>query len=128
MATTEERIARLEASLRRCRIGFLGLLLCVGAGLVVGAGEASDAEQNAVLQVRELRVVDDNGRVRIILNGSDDEKAASLEMQDSEGKTRISLSTMPNGMAALFINDRREEVRYAAAVMENGKAIHEVQK
>ncbi len=78
----DERVAALERSVRRWRlVGMAGLLLAVGASAAVGVSWAGRGK------VRQLTVVDDAGRERIVLDGS------TLELRAAEGGARLRLTS-----------------------------------
>jgi hypothetical protein len=102
--TTEERLAGLERSLARARLGILALgALLVGA---LAAGAARVSVPSDELRTRRLVVVDVEGRPRVIL-GQDRadadriSRAAGLFLYDVRGAERGGFSSFADGSVVL---------------------------
>src|SRR5438093_13718009 len=87
----EERILRLERSVRQLRAA-LAAVVVAGAALAVASLSSRDT-----LRLRELSVVDANGRVRIALSAAKENVA--LEHYDADGRMRISEGVDADGKA-----------------------------
>lgn len=74
------RLAALERSQRRLRHLVLALVLALLAGLLVGAGD------DGVLVGRTLKLLDEQGRVRVLAT-----PASGLSFLDADGKARAIL-------------------------------------
>jgi hypothetical protein len=86
--TLERRIIELE---RRCRALGISLAVIVAAGALVGLAGASanKSANNAELRVSRLEVVDQHGKVRIVLGATDeDQKHFEISMNDGGGIQR----------------------------------------
>jgi len=89
--TVEQRIANLE---RRCRIlmsCLIGMVAIGGIAFLLGAA-APDAPDS--LTARELKIVDETGKVRIHLGGTkerDGNEYFFLAMTDKDGKQTVGL-------------------------------------
>jgi hypothetical protein len=107
-----DRIDRLERSLRRWKVGTLAAV-----GLAFGAGAAQDSTPQ-FLTVRELKLVDEKGVVRmvidpdrgtegpaIIMYGKDGKTAATWKVDDTQRYSEIRFFDPKTGKATIGIDD-----------------------
>ncbi len=92
--TLANRLAALELAHRRLRRITLVLGTILVAGVLVGAGAATDV----VLKGRTLQLVDANGRVRILANA-----ASGLSFLGADGKVRAILGLDGEDTPALVL-------------------------
>jgi hypothetical protein len=112
----EERIAHLERSVAQLRMALMA------GGVVLGAGLAFTVFGGApaALSVRELSVVDAEGKPRIALSAATGE--ATLELLDRSGKVRLAQTTDADGKAAWTLFDPQGERRIGAVAFGDGDA------
>ena len=94
-----ERLDRMERQLRRWRRAALAGL-GVGVCLVAGAMQGPPAKE---LSVKTLRIVDDQGKDRIVLTA--DPEKADLTLFDPSGKSRLTLDVAKDRRPVLFFAD-----------------------
>jgi len=111
----EERLRRLEGSVRRLRIALAAAALA-GATLAL----ASFASRGGRLSVRELAVEDADGKVRISLTAAKTNPA--VEHYDAEGRLRISEGVDADGKAGWTLLDTSGRRRVGAAAFADGDA------
>lgn len=110
--TLAERLAALERAHRRLRRVTLALGAILAAGVLAGAGAASDA----ILKGRTLQLVDAEGRMRILANA-----ASGLSFLGADGKVRaiLGLDGEDTPGLVLYGNDSRAILNVTA----NGPAL-----
>lgn len=111
-----ERIAALERSVAQLRTMLLAGAVVMGAGLALAFFRGSPS----ALSVRELTVVDAEGKPRISLSAASGE--ASLELLDRGGKVRVAQTTDADGKAAWTLFDPQGERRIGAIAFGDGDA------
>jgi hypothetical protein len=117
--TIEERVERLERQNHRLRRG-LGLLV---AAVLAGCGLGLSAEESDELTLRKLTMIDEEGRVRIVLGAPDSPPGAyKVQHFDTTGKRRISAWTARNGAAGVTLNGAESGVRMSMTTVSNGTA------
>ncbi|WP_243048388.1 hypothetical protein [Dyella sp. RRB7] len=106
-AVHEDRIARLERSLRRTQWSVLGLLILVVALALAWYGIGGVAQREIV--TKRIAVVDDTGAIRIRI-GEDQKdtqrasRAAGVVLYDTTGHERGGMATMANGRVAFGLD------------------------
>jgi hypothetical protein len=106
-AVYENRIARLERSLRRTQGGVLGLLIVVVALGLAWYGVGGIAQHQIVAQ--RIVVVDDSGAVRVRLGQDKTDskrvsRASGVVLYDGTGHERGGMATMDNGRVAFGLD------------------------
>ena len=120
--TIEQRLNRLERQNRRLRLG--GMVLLLGIGAVFLMGQANGEPGNLI--VRSLKVVDDGGKVRLLLQGTGNqlttwdqnggprvrlwggvEMGSRVELNDTFGFNKIRLSVMKVALRGNMARPRR---------------------
>lgn len=106
--TLAERLAALERAHRRLRRVTLALGAILAAGVLAGAGAASDA----ILKGRTLQLVDAEGRMRILANA-----ASGLSFLGADGKVRaiLGLDGEDTPGLVLYGNDSRAILNVTAS-------------
>lgn len=104
----EDRIASLERSLRRARLTFRGVAVCLFLAVAVGFTQGS-AETTDEVRTRRLVIVDDDGHERIVLAQDPPDtdrmvRAAGLTLFDAKGSERAGFSTMEDGSVVLALD------------------------
>lgn len=139
--TIEQRINRLERQNRRLKLG--GMFLLLGIGAVFLMGQANGEPGNLI--VRSLKVVDDGGQVRLLLQGTGnqlttwdqnggprirlwghDGAGTRLELNDGFGRTKIMLSVMDtDGLSAAraVLSDSKGIARAGISVWKKGSSV-----
>lgn len=87
--TLEARVRRLE---RTNRILVLGLTAALGVSALMGARSRTQPDE---ITVHRVRIVDDQGRVRMDLRHDDEE--TGLFIMDAEGDTRLGAAQFAHG-------------------------------
>ena len=99
MDNLESRIRALEASNRRQRYSITALAaIIVGGAFIAATRPVGDATFGTVT-CKNLKIVDDNGKMRISAR-IDADSAAGIALYDKSEKGRILASTDANGSAS----------------------------
>ncbi len=103
---------RLEKLERRVRMTLAGWVVSLAVIVLLGAASQHAASQPAVLRVRSLEIVDQEGRPRIVLSADQVPGRSELRpgvtgiwLLDTSGRHRAMLSTTPDGFASLSFAD-----------------------
>jgi hypothetical protein len=109
-----ERLDRMERALRRWRWG-AGIVLTLGT-VAVAAAMADPAARE--LRVQTLRIVDQEGKDRIVLSA--DKKSADLTLLDPDGKGRLTLDIASDHKPMLQFSEAGEEKGNLTIGIEEG--------
>lgn len=98
--TLEQRLTRLERTVRRQRLGLIALGLGAGSAMLV----AATSSRPGTIEARAIRIVDATGKPRILLGAPtpaegrerQDGQTASLVVLGPDGRDRVILGEAPN--------------------------------
>jgi hypothetical protein len=117
--TTEERLTKLERSLRRWKLGAI-----LGVGLAAGMGAMAKAPD---IRCRSVSVVDDQDRVRIRLSVSDNGLAVVSVQSENKDARPLMLAVRADGQTAITLRrpgDLQDAAVRIGADDEFGGSIH----
>jgi hypothetical protein len=101
-----DRLARLESELGRWRVGAAVAVSLAAVLVLAGMADPSAKE----LSVRTLRIVDNEGKDRIVLTA--EQGVPDMTFLDPSGKSRLTLD---------IANDRRPVLHFAESGKESGR-------
>lgn len=139
MKTLEDRLAVLEATNTRLRMGFYSLVGLIAVCFTLGAAQKGDAKADGdvaeEIKAKRLVIVDDDGVERIVLEVAKkrlnneiktDKRTdvfARMSLADSEGVERASLDASDGGLSRLKLfnseGKRRIEIVTAEETFAN---------
>jgi hypothetical protein len=136
MKTLEDRLAVLEATNTRLRMGFYSLIglvaICFTFGAAPKGGAKVDGDVTEEIKAKRLVIVDDDGGERIVLEVAkkrlnneikSDKRTdvfARLSLSDSEGAERASLDASDGGLSRLklFNSEGKRRIEIVTAEEE----------
>ena len=104
--TTEETIDRLQKSVRRQRLGLIGVGLGLAAAIFLGMAEQAPNH----LSLDGLTITKD-GKPRIVMGTDEDDGGVGLAFLDTHGVARIAIGTGEKSDCGLMILDKNEAPR-----------------
>ena len=121
MENIQEQIQDLQASVRRQRFANVALASLLAGSVLLGAvSPAGDATFDTIT-CKEWRVVDKDGKTRILANTAADGNAGVM-WRDKDGKVRIAANTNAKGLASVGWFDKDGKVRIGADTDADGNA------
>ncbi len=103
MDSLAERVNRLERQHRRYRL--VGLLAMVGLGSTLAMGQATP-DKPLDLEVRSLRVVDSEGKSRILLTLGG-KGGASISLHSKDMESQVAMYANAEAAALFFMDSKR---------------------
>ncbi|MFO1043293.1 MAG: hypothetical protein U0941_15980 [Planctomycetaceae bacterium] len=138
MKTFEDRLAVLEATNTRLRMGFYSLIgliaMCFTLGAAPKGAAKADGDVADEIKAKRLVIVDDDGGERIVLEVAKKrlnneiktdkrtEVFATLRLADSEGVERASLDASDGGLSRLKLFSGEGKRRIEAVTAGDGYA------
>jgi hypothetical protein len=116
--TAEDRLARLERESRYWRRLACVLIGVIGVVVLMGQGKAADPEH---VKVRSLRVVDGEGRQRILLGVNDD--GPELWMGEFSDTGIIPVKIRAGSRPGVYLLDNRRRGRSSLILAEDGTPV-----
>ena len=86
-------------------------------------GGVGATAQSEVLTASQLNLVDDDGRLRMVMAGSDDRGAASISMYDHTGQVRSTVGIRSDGTPLIELHGEDGDVSLRASVEADGARI-----
>jgi hypothetical protein len=116
----QARVERLERANRRLKGIGTAVAVLAGASLLMGQ---NPAQKPAVLEAEKFVVVDNRGKPRAAL-GVSKGGMAYLEMSNSEGKRLMTLRTIDDKCAALYLEDVNGAPRVELTIADRGPVLN----
>ncbi len=124
LETLSADLRTLKTSVQRQRIVIASLVGILGIGAFIGATRPAGDATFDTITCKEWRVVDKDGKKRIVAGVSDDGLAAGVQWLDQDGKVRIGAVTRTDRDAAVQWFDRDGNARFVTGTRADGTVLN----